>query len=222
MKVRARVRAMAKVQGFIEIYCIYVLAVSFLQLLVISDWMLIPIVLWVAWKQILQDIDRAFFLAQKLIDDVTWVINVKVNQIYHGYRCWRLLNLYWLILLFVLQCILHFFLPSLLYWEIYLHAYFLISWGVIETLWIIQVVFVMQDHGVYKVYWVVENIALNHLAFLSFFVFGVLMMIGLIHGLIVMLLCPTSFIYDNCFLLSWWLYLTFILYWWLMFLSMID
>ena len=60
----------------------------------------------------------------------------------------------------------------------------------------------MQNHGIHEIHRVVEHVALNHLALLTLFILGVLMMIRLIHGLIVVLLCPTPLIYDNRLLFS--------------------
>jgi hypothetical protein len=55
----------------------------------------------------------------------------------------------------------------------------------------------VQNHGIHEIHRVVEHVALYHLAFLALFIFGVLMVIRLIHGLIVVLLRPAPLIYDN-------------------------
>lgn len=80
--------------------------------------------------------------------------------------------------------------------------------------WIIQVIFIMKDHWVHEVYRITHDIALYHLTaaiFItrsprtSFSALVVMMMIEhFIHGLVVMLLCPTSLVYNDSFLFHLW------------------
>jgi hypothetical protein len=120
--------------------------------------------------------------------------------------------LLWLLKLFAFEGVLHFLLPSLLIRLVNLHADLLFAMSTIDALRVVQIVLVVQDHGVHEIDWVVEDITLNHLSLLPFLILSVLMMISLIHGLIVVLLGPTPLIYDNCLLLLWSIVITLFLF----------
>jgi len=102
------------------------------------------------------------------------------------------------------QSILHFKLPSLLVREVNFHADLFHPCGTIYALGVVQIILIMQYHRIDEIYWVVKDIALNHLPLLVFFIFRVLVMISLIHGLVVMLLCSTTYIDDNGLFFAWW------------------
>jgi hypothetical protein len=105
--------------------------------------------------------------------------------------------------LLLLEGVLHLLLPSLLIRQIHFHAHILVSMSMIKALEVVKVILVVQNHGIHEIHRVVEHVALNHLALLAFFILGVLVMIRLIHCLIMVLLRPTSFIYDNRLFFPW-------------------
>ena len=59
--------------------------------------------------------------------------------------------------------------------------------------WIVKVILVMSNHWVYEIVWVTYHIAFD----LSIVHISVLV-IDFIHSLVVMLLCTSTFFYDNC------------------------
>ena len=71
--------------------------------------------------------------------------------------------------------------------------------SMVEALEVVKVILVVQNHGIHEIHRVVEHVALNHLALFAFLIFGVLVMVCFIHSLIVVLLRPSSLIYNNCF-----------------------
>ena len=99
--------------------------------------------------------------------------------------------------LLLLEGVLHLLLPSLLIRQIHFHAHILVTMSMVKALEVVKVIFVVQNHGIHEIHRVVEHVALDHLALLALFILGVLVMVRLIHSLIVVLLRPTPFIYDN-------------------------
>ena len=69
--------------------------------------------------------------------------------------------------------------------------------SMVEALEVVKVILVVQNHGIHEIHRVVEHVALNHLALFAFLIFGVLVMVCFIHSLIVVLLRPSSLIYNN-------------------------
>jgi hypothetical protein len=100
--------------------------------------------------------------------------------------------------LLLLEGVLHLLLPSLLIRQIHFHAHILVPMSMVKALKVIKVILVVKNHGIHEIHRVVEYVALNHLALLAFLIFGVLVMVRLIHSLIMVFLRPTPFIYDNC------------------------
>ena len=103
----------------------------------------------------------------------------------------------WMVRLLLLESVLHLLLPSLLIRQIHFHAHILLTMSMVKALKVVKVILVVQNHGIHEIHRVVENVALNHLALLAFLIFGVLVMVRLIHSLIMVFLRPTPFIYDN-------------------------
>ena len=80
----------------------------------------------------------------------------------------------------------------------------------------------MQYHRIHEIHRVIKkNIALYYLPFLDLLIIGVLVMIRLIHCLVVVLLCPTSLIYDNRLFFSIIFYFFFLAWLWLLLLLLL-